>query len=261
VEGRPGGVHANGYVDVWFDFAVAGREARFDPASKSCAGTCHARGGARSTTAWTDAPMTCNDCHSSPPPGHYRGACTSCHREANADGTALASPSLHVNGKVDLGDGSGRCGACHGQGDDPWPKTGAHAAHASPKSARPVECTTCHEVPNAGERHPEGRGGAAVRLAGLATHGGRRASFDPVTRTCAGTYCHEGSGATVPAPRWTDTTGVTCTSCHGAPPPPPHAQNATCGGAACHEGRTDGLAITPAGRLGHVDGIIGRGAL
>ncbi len=262
-EGKPGGVHANGYADVWFDFAVAGREARFDAATATCTGTCHARpGGARPAPSWNDdTKMTCNDCHSSPPPNHYRGACTSCHREANADGTALTAPSLHVNGKVDLGDGSGKCGACHGQADDPWPTTGAHAAHASPKSARPVDCTTCHEVPQLGERHPDGRGAAAVRFSGLASHGGRRPSFDPATKTCAGTYCHEGSGATTPAPRWTNTTPTTCTSCHGAPPPPPHVQSATCGGATCHEARTDGLSITAAGRPGHVDGLIGRGPL
>ena len=259
--GAPAGVHANGWVDVWFDYAVAGREARFDAASKSCSGTCHARGGARPAPAWSDAPMTCNDCHSSPPPDHYRGACTSCHHEANADGTALTKPVLHANGKVDLGDGSGRCGSCHGQGDDPWPKTGAHQAHARPKDARAVACETCHAVPSGAARHPEGKGAATVRLAGLATRGGRRASFDPVTKTCAGTYCHEGAGALSPSPRWTDTTATTCTSCHGTPPPAPHVQTTTCGGAACHEGRTTGLQMTPAGRLVHVDGVVDRGSL
>ncbi|MBX3203756.1 MAG: CxxxxCH/CxxCH domain-containing protein [Labilithrix sp.] len=256
--GAPAGVHANGWVDVWFDFAIAGREARFDLAQKSCTGTCHARGGARPSPAWSDAPMTCNDCHASPPADHPRGACTSCHHEANADGTALTTPSLHLNGKVDLGDGSGRCGSCHGQGDDPWPSTGAHRAHAAPKSARPVPCETCHAVPERGASHPEGKGGAGVRLAGLAVRGGRRASFDPTTKTCAGTYCHEGAGAARPSPRWIETSATTCTSCHGAPPPAPHPQSTTCGGAACHEGRTDGLALTPAGRLAHVDGFIDR---
>lgn len=256
--GRPDGVHANGHVEVWFDFGVAGREARFDASTKQCSGTCHARGGARPSPAWTDAPMTCNDCHASPPPDHYRGACTSCHREANADGTALSTPTLHANGKVDLGDGSGRCGACHGQADDPWPKTGAHLAHRDPTSGRPVACETCHVTPTGAERHPEGRGSASVHFAGLAVAGGRRASFDPVTKTCSGTYCHEGSGASNAAPRWTEGP-MTCASCHGAPPPPPHAQSATCGGAGCHEGRTSGLAMTKAGRAAHVDGVIDRG--
>jgi len=262
-EGKPAGVHANGYVDVWFDFAAAGRDARFDAASKSCTGTCHARiGGARPSPSWTaDTRMTCNDCHSSPPPEHYQGPCTTCHREANADGTALATPSLHINGKVDLGDGSGKCGACHGQGDDPWPKTAIHQAHASPKNSRPVDCITCHEMPEPGARHPEGRGTAAVRLSGLAARGGRRPAFDPTTKSCAGTYCHEGSGGSSPAPGWAEGSALGCASCHASPPPPPHPQSQTCGGSSCHEGRTSGLAITPAGRLGHVDGIIDRGPL
>jgi predicted CxxxxCH...CXXCH cytochrome family protein len=258
--GEFAGVHANGYVDIAFDYAVAGREAKHDASSKRCSGTCHARGGARPSPAWGEPSMTCNDCHSSPPPNHYRGTCTSCHREANAAGTALTSPVLHANGKVDLGDGSGRCGACHGRGDDPWPETGAHRAHAAPSGASGVSCETCHEVPGGGDAHPQGKGAASVRLAGLAIRGGRRASYDPLTKTCAGTYCHEGSGASVPSPRWTDGPAArACTSCHGAPPPPPHSQSATCGGSTCHEGSTAGLTMTAAGRLVHVDGVIDRG--
>ncbi|MBX3185834.1 MAG: CxxxxCH/CxxCH domain-containing protein [Labilithrix sp.] len=254
------GVHANGYTDVAFDYTIAGREAKHDATSGRCAGTCHDRGGARPAPAWGETAMTCNDCHASPPADHYRGACTSCHREANATGTALIAPALHADGKVDLGDGSGRCGACHGRGDDPWPDTGAHRAHAAPASALQVACETCHDAPGAGEAHPRGTGTPAIRLAGLATRGGRRASYDPVTKTCSGTYCHEGSGAALAAPRWTDGADArACNSCHGAPPPPPHAQSATCGGAACHEGRTTGLAMTAAGRLSHVDGVIDRG--
>jgi predicted CxxxxCH...CXXCH cytochrome family protein len=249
--GKLDGAHGDGQAEVWFDHSVAGREARFDPGSKRCTGTCHARGGARPQPAWTDARMGCNDCHGSPPPDHYRGACTSCHREANADGTALGDPVLHVDGKVDLGDGSGRCGACHGSGDDPWPATGAHRAHAAPAAADPVACASCHEVPRPGERHPVGRGGASVRFAALAVRGGRRASYDPVTRTCAGTYCHEGRGAAAPAPRWTDGGAATaCSSCHGTPPPPPHVQTSACSGSTCHAPAT--------GAPLHVNGAIDR---
>ncbi|MBX3232506.1 MAG: CxxxxCH/CxxCH domain-containing protein [Labilithrix sp.] len=252
--GAPSGVHANGYVDVAFDYAVAGRTARFDPNEKRCAGTCHARGGQRPAPAWGEARVTCNDCHFSPPPNHYFGTCTTCHHEANADGTAIAGGALHMNGKVDLGDGSGRCGACHGRGDDPWPATGAHAAHASPANGRPVPCETCHEPP--GARHPEGRGFAAVRFTGLAVRGGRRASYDPATKTCAGTYCHDGAGGATRAPAWTAATATTCGSCHGAPPPPPHAQVTTCNGGICHEGRVAGDTLVPAARPAHVDGVV-----
>jgi predicted CxxxxCH...CXXCH cytochrome family protein len=256
------GAHADGYVEVWFDHAVAGRDARFDGVARRCTGTCHDRGGATPAPTWTSggAALDCNSCHSSPPKAHFTGPCSSCHREANASGTALAAPHLHVNGNVDLGDGSGRCGACHGSGDSPWPSTGAHAAHASPAGAAAVACETCHSVPGPNDAHPLRAGAAVVRLAGLATKGGRPATYDPATKTCAATYCHEGAGAGSKAPRWTDGASArACGSCHATPPPPPHAQDTSCGASTCHEGvTTSALALSAAGRAVHVNGIIDR---
>jgi predicted CxxxxCH...CXXCH cytochrome family protein len=247
----PGGTHANGHVEVWFDYALAGREATFDPASKKCTGTCHAHGGNRPAPAWSEAAgtaLTCSDCHQSPPPNHYLGPCTTCHREANADGTELMTPRLHLNGRVDLGDGSGKCGACHGEGDSPWPKSWAHPTHRAPSDATPVACETCHEVPAPGERHPVGRGSVAVRLLGLATSGGRRATFDAQAKRCAETYCHGGPGASAPAPRWNDGEAAsTCGACHGAPPPAPHPSTTTC--ESCHPKPSPAT---------HVDGIVSR---
>ena len=201
------GAHQDGKVDV------------------ACTGSaCHARGGAKPAPAWSDGPLGCNDCHRSPPEEHYQGACVSCHR---------VDARVHVNGKIDLGDGSGKCGACHGNGDDPRPPTGAHARHL-------FACETCHELP-AG-KHPLG-GEVRMKLGALAARGGRRPAYDRATKTCAGTYCHEGSGATTPAPAWTGGP-TTCTSCHGAPPPPPHPPQTDC--ASCH----------PIGGATHVDGAL-----
>lgn len=257
------GAHGDGHVEVWFDYAVAGREARFDTSSRKCTGTCHDRGGSQPGPAWVkrDVPLDCNGCHSSPPPAHYPGPCASCHREADALGTALIAPKLHTNGKVDLGDGSGKCGACHGKGDSPWPSTGAHAAHASPSAAAPVACETCHEVPGPNDRHPLRAGAVTIRLAGLATKGARPASYDPVTKTCAATYCHDGAGANplTRSPRWSDGAAArACGSCHATPPPAPHPQGTSCSSATCHEGITNGLTVTAAGRSVHVNGLIDR---
>jgi len=258
------GTHGDGHVEVWFG-TIAGAGASFDPASKKCTGTCHDKGGARPGPTWASggAPLGCNDCHASPPAAHYPGACNACHREANAAGTALASPALHANGKVDLGDGSGLCGACHGTGDSPWPTTGAHAAHAAPKSGKPVACDTCHDVPGPGEPHPTRATGVTVRLAGLATKGGSRAVWDAATKSCAATYCHDQSGGTARAPKWRDGAAASgCASCHASPPPAPHSAATSCSGATCHDGSTTGsapgLAMTPAGRAAHVDGVIDR---
>jgi len=257
------GAHVDGHVEVFFDYARVGNAAVFDATTKRCTGTCHARGGARPVVAWTEAatPAGCNDCHRAPPEGHYVGACTSCHREANATGTALVGPVLHVDGVVDRGDGTGGCGACHGSGTDPWPSTGAHAAHARPAGAREVDCGTCHVVPDQGSRHPVG-GGATVTLRGLAVKNGARATFDPVTKTCAETYCHAGRGAGSATPSWVGGSGAAgCGSCHAVPPPPPHVQVATCDAAtSCHQGSlASPSTFTPAGRAAHVDGWITRG--
>ncbi len=255
--------HANGHVEVFFDYARAGRTARFDASTKRCTGTCHARGGTRPEITWTEAEKkaVCTDCHGAPPPDHYAGPCTPCHHEADATGAALNHPLLHLNGKVDLGDGSGRCGACHGSGDDPWPKTGAHAAHAAPSAARPVLCETCHTVPAPNDKHPVGRGAARVELRGLATQGGSRATFDARVLSCANTYCHAGKGAANPTPTWTDPPrpAATCGGCHAVPPPPPHSPMTSCGAAAsCHGGIPDGRSFTPAGKATHVDGRVTR---
>lgn len=203
------GAHMDGKVDV------------------ACTGTCHAHGGARPTPVWNQGPMTCNDCHSSPPKDHYAGDCKTCHK---------VDASVHVNGKIDLGDGSGRCGACHGQGDDPRPTTGAHQKHL-------FDCVTCHEGP--GPKHPLGTG-VKMRLGGAAARGGRRPVFDAATKRCSGTYCHEGNGGAQTAPAWTDGP-TTCNSCHSSPPPlPNHPQTNDC--ASCHP--------VPGSGKTHIDGAI-----
>jgi predicted CxxxxCH...CXXCH cytochrome family protein len=196
------GAHRDGKVDV----ACTG-------------GPCHAHGGDNPSPAWSDGPLGCNDCHRSPPANHYEGACISCHR---------VDSSVHVNGKIDLGDGSGKCGACHGNGDDPRPSTGAHVKH-------PFACETCHSMP-AG-KHPLG-GGARIQLGEMAARGGRRPTYEAATMTCAGTYCHASS-----TPTWTGP-ATTCASCHGAPPPPPHTTDTTCTN--CH----------PFSDATHVDGVL-----
>ncbi|HEY8079281.1 MAG TPA: CxxxxCH/CxxCH domain-containing protein, partial [Labilithrix sp.] len=245
------GAHANGVVDVIAEVAWDGA---------TCSNTCHTRpGGSKGRVAWSDTtPLGCGSCHGAPPPVHFAGACSSCHREANADGTALANPVLHVNGKVDLGDGSGACGACHGTGASPWPKTNAHATHMAPDSAASVPCESCHEVPTsfgAGTAHPRG-GPAVVTFSGRATIGGAKPTY--VSGSCASTYCH---GAATP--KWADASGAgkACGSCHGLPPPAPHVGSTTC--EQCHSpvvrSTPSGPAIDPAFASRHVDGNIDRG--
>ncbi|MDB4946946.1 MAG: Cytochrome c family protein [Labilithrix sp.] len=262
-----GGAHANGHVEVQLDTVIAGKAASFDATTKACATTCHAGpAAARPVVAWTDrAPAKCGDCHSSPPPDHFEGSCTGCHREVNAKGDAFVAPALlHVNGHVDVGDGSGACGACHGKGNDPWPATAAHPAHQHPAAAAAAPCESCHAVPTAygpGTGHPRG-GRATVALTGRAAARGTQASF--TGGSCQAVYCHgaglEGTVAAVPS--WTDLTGSAraCGACHAAPPAAPHPASPACD--LCHRDAVvtmTGPAISPAFAAFHVNGVVDRG--
>lgn len=258
-----GGAHANGAVDVSLDPTVAGQAAQYHAGSGVCSTTCHARpGAAKPAPAWSDAgPLACGDCHGDPPPRHLAGACTSCHREADATGARLTAPRLHVNGRVDLGDGSGACGACHGHGDDPWPGSGAHATHRAPDAAAAVACQACHDVPTTfgpGTEHPHG-GPAVVRFSGLAVARGAQPSF--ASGTCSQVYCHGAGliGPVAPARAWLDASGAAkaCDGgCHGAPSGPPHIADTSCW--KCHPSDVDpgprGPTISVPAR--HVNGVV-----
>ena len=258
-----GGTHGNGTVDVIFDPMVVAPGASYDAATGGCTVSCHDVGGARPRPLWSDTtPLGCGDCHGSPPTGHFPGPCTNCHEEPNADGTALSGALLHLNGKVDLGDGSGQCGACHGRGDDPWPATGAHPSHASPTLSDPVACSNCHVVPATVMDPTHLDGVVHVTLAGLAVARDAGASWDG--ESCTSVACHGAQLADVPAvvPRWDDDSGAAsaCGACHPIPPSQ-HTSSTSCDRATCH-GRevvrnAQGVpSIAAAGRSLHIDGII-----
>ncbi len=258
-----GGLHGNGQVEIVFDTSLVTPEASWDPATRACAVSCHDRGGVRPRVAWKDkGPLACNDCHASPPRDHYAGACTTCHRDADATGTSLAAGSrLHMNGHVDLGDGSGKCGACHGTGDDPWPRTAAHPSHQAPTLASPIACASCHVVPNA--IHDPGHLDAPVRVAfsGRAIDRGASPVFSG--GTCSDVACHGAKLADVVLPPlWKDTSGDAraCGACHGIPPTQ-HTPSIQCGRSDCHGSEIGRDArgipfLTVAGKALHVDGVV-----
>jgi predicted CxxxxCH...CXXCH cytochrome family protein len=259
-----GGLHGDGTVDVIFDPAVVTPEASYDPSTKICAVACHDVGGARPRPAWTETtPMGCNDCHRSPPANHFPGSCTSCHAEANATGTALSGGPLHLNGRVDLGNGSGLCGACHGTGADPWPTTAAHPAHENPSLAAPLACTSCHVVPQTILDPTHLDGVVHVTFSGLALARGASPAWDG--SACTNVACH-GANLADPAaiPAWNDTSGAAskCGACHGIPPTE-HTTSTSCGWSNCHGSEvgenSDGVPfITASGKSVHVNGVIDR---
>jgi predicted CxxxxCH...CXXCH cytochrome family protein len=258
-----GGLHGDGIVEVTFDPTAVPGEASYDPSSSSCAVYCHAQGGTKPRVAWTDptTPATCQDCHRSPPPGHFAGPCTGCHAEANATGTMLTAGSLHLNGKVDLGDGSGKCGACHGTGDSPWPTTAAHPAHQNPTLTGPLACSSCHVVPATILDPVHLDGTVHVVFSGLATARGASPAWDG--STCASVACHGANlSDPAPAPAWNDPSGAQarCGACHGIPPSQ-HTTSASCSRSDCHGSEvtleaTGAPLISSSGKLLHVDGIV-----
>jgi hypothetical protein len=200
-------------------------EASFDATTNLCAVACHDAGGNRPRPTWTDvAPVGCNDCHKSPPAGHFAGPCTQCHQEANATGTALSGGALHLDGRAELGNGNGTCGACHGTGSDPWPNTFAHAGHENPTITTPVACSDCHPVPETVLSPGHLDGVVNIEFSGRATERGAQPVWNGFS--CLNTACHGANLTDPPAvvPVWTDPSGAAaaCGACHGIPPTQAH---------------------------------------
>jgi predicted CxxxxCH...CXXCH cytochrome family protein len=258
-----GGLHGDGKVEVTFDPTRVPTEASYDPTTGACAVSCHDRGGSKTHVTWTapPSPVGCGDCHGSPPANHYAGPCSNCHVEANATGTALSGGPLHMNGKVDLGNGSGQCGACHGSGDSPWPTAAAHPAHRNPTLTDPLDCSNCHVVPATVLAPGHLDGAATVTFSGLATARGANPTWDG--ERCTNVACH-GANLADPAavPAWDDTSGAqsNCGACHGIPPSQ-HTPSLSCNRSDCHGSEVTLEAngtplISTSGKALHVDGII-----
>jgi predicted CxxxxCH...CXXCH cytochrome family protein len=255
------GLHGDGQVEVIFDSAKIGPEASYDSATGQCAVTCHDLGGQTPLPLWSETiAITCNSCHISPPPGHYPGPCTNCHADANASGTAL-SGSLHLNGVVVLGNGSGLCGACHGTGASPWPTTAAHPGHQNPTITQPTPCASCHPVPTSITEPFHLDGIVHVTFTGLAVARGSSPVWNGTS--CTAVACH-GANLADPAavPVWTDPSGnaAKCGACHGIPPSQ-HTASTSCNRSVCHGPEVaisaQGVpSITASGETLHIDGVI-----
>lgn len=258
------GAHANGTIDVRFATQLA-PQGSFDPESGGCTVACHARAGRHSNLTWfQDLELDCNSCHQTPPPAHYPGACATCHGEVVEVGLSLRPGPLHLNGSVDVGRGGSGCGACHGEGHDPWPRDALHGRHRESTVTEPIACESCHAVPSAltTAGHLDGR--VQVRFAGRALFPGAPASYEDATGGCRDVACHAGALREPAAiPRWQALAASGCATCHAAPPPPPHVQLPSCGGSLCHGGEVagsvDALTITPSGRALHIDGVVRAG--
>jgi predicted CxxxxCH...CXXCH cytochrome family protein len=167
-----------------------------------------------------------------------------------------------MNGRVDLGDGSGQCGACHGAGASPWPGSTAHPSHQNPTLTDPVACASCHPVPTSIVDPVHLDGVVHVSFSGPALARGSSPVWDGTT--CAAVACHGANLPNPPAvtPSWRDTTGsaASCGACHGVPPLQ-HTPSTECNRSDCHGsevgiGAGGVFSITAVGKALHIDGII-----
>jgi predicted CxxxxCH...CXXCH cytochrome family protein len=217
-----------------------------------------------------------------------------CHNRTVTADRKLLPGGLHENGRVDVGDGSGTCYACHGTAASLAPPTdlqgntaitaigvGVHQSHlkATSKLRGPIPCSDCHLVP-ARVDDPSHIGTtlmAAVfpRSAGfisLAQADGAQPQWDHTTATCSNVYCHGGGAklATdltpklVRTPLWTQLGQAACGTCHGIPPLDPNHTPAMrlvdCAG--CHPATMDATGtlrvsgVPGAETSAHINGVV-----
>ncbi|HSD22114.1 MAG TPA: CxxxxCH/CxxCH domain-containing protein, partial [Anaeromyxobacter sp.] len=268
--------HVNGTISLPFT-GLASQGTTPSWTGTTCASTyCHgatlAAGGSTTTPTWTAVsagPTACSSCHGAPPPFPHPPStdCARCH-----SGTVLATGAIdlaggkHIDGTLQV-DGGG-CTACHGtEGVNPAPPVGtrgetlttqravgAHQKHVVTGTIRNAfACSDCH-APVTDLTHVNGT--ISLPFAGLASNG---TTPDWNGATCASTYCHGatlGAGGLATAPTWTVVSAgpTACSSCHGAPPPLPHPQNADCN--RCHEGTVLATGAIDLAGGKHIDGTV-----
>jgi predicted CxxxxCH...CXXCH cytochrome family protein len=287
----PGAVDAAGHLgpapaEVTFGVLAAanGLAPAWNRGAETCANTwCHGgdpgiTGGAHTAPVWTVVDGTqssCGSCHGAPPPAPHvdRPDCNACHPQTVLPNGAIdLAGGRHLNGVVESQVG---CDSCHGANGDPAPPTslsgasattqlgvGAHQAHLNAGTLmNPLACTTCHVVPDAVDDpgHLDTPAPAELVFNALARADGADPTWNRGAATCANTYCHGSTlnaGGTQQTPSWTlvDGSQAACGTCHGSPPPAPHAANPDCD--ACHPDTVLGdNSIDLAGGL-HINGVV-----
>ena len=232
-------------------------------------------GGTATAPIWTTvdgSQAQCSSCHGNPPPSPHPALtdCGLCHGNVMLGSpTVFTAPLKHIDGNVDVSSSAQACNACHGSAtSDAPPKdtagnsattvrgVGAHQAHLKTSSTQftLITCDNCHLVPATVDApgHIDTASPAELTFSGVGTG----STFNGTTCT---SYCHGSTlaaGGTATTPLWTkvDGTQKQCTSCHGAPPPPPHPTTTDCG--LCHNTMTAGGGLVISAPTRHIDGIV-----
>jgi predicted CxxxxCH...CXXCH cytochrome family protein len=193
-------------------------------------------GGTLKEPNWTlvdGSQRECGTCHGAPPPApHPVGDnCGGCHPTVSAaDNRVFLDPSRHINGIVEVSDGSGgACDSCHGSDGESAPPrdiagntdrasigVGAHREHLALSAwRREINCSNCHVVPTefGDPGHVDGDNVAEVPFDAL----NPTATVDLAAGTCSNLYCHGTGRGNNGSASWTDTTVLDCKSCHQSP--------------------------------------------
>jgi len=261
-----------------------GAEPDYDFDEGTCADSyCHGSTlelpGAHSTPVWNlvdETQSSCGSCHGNPPENVAhpdRDDCASCHGTVMDGEDSFLDPDLHINGVVDL---QLDCDSCHGSDGNPAPPTdtdgmtgtdlltvGAHRSHLGESDWHAqVECEQCHVVPDelTDVGHTDTDLPAELTFGDLATTDESSPVYDFDEGTCSDAYCHGATMKTAGAhstPVWNvvDNSQTQCDSCHGNPPPSPHANLDGCH--LCHGLTMEGPATFKAPEL-HINGILDR---
>lgn len=275
--------HLDGATQVVFGTLAAmdGAVPAWDASAATCSATyCHGgtlSGGSVAAPVWTKVDGTqiaCGSCHGMPPSVPHPAAtnCRQCHGDTIGTDGQIAHPEKHIDGIVQAIP-IDTCNACHGSPENAAPPkdlagntattvptVGAHQAHVNASAlSSAIACSQCHKVPASVDSpgHLDAEPGAELTFGPLAIADGAAPAFDPSSTTCSGVYCHGSTlkGGTLNAPSWTQVDGSqdACGSCHGNPPPAPHAQDTQC--EKCHSA-TAGASGTIANPAMHVDGTV-----
>ncbi|HEX6239880.1 MAG TPA: CxxxxCH/CxxCH domain-containing protein [Polyangiales bacterium] len=256
------GDHANGQLEVRF---VDLPDSSFDPAEHACAVYCHAQQGELTAPHWNQGEaVDCQSCHQSPPPAHYPGECSTCHAEMGSTADSLRPAELHLNGKVDVGNGDGSCGACHGTAPSGAPSDSGHTLHLLSPVTQPLVCADCHPTPASVEAPGHLDGKVQIALGARASARGYQPVWSAAEQRCSSVACHGvGLAGNTLVPTWIDPPSPPeqiCQACHASPPPPPHVVRSSCGGSLCHNDEVgligSQLRITQPGLPVHIDGFI-----
>lgn len=181
----------------------------------------------------------CIACHDTPPANHSgRTVCGECHTSVPETPFRISETDPHRNGQADIIDDNenidenATCSSCHASMP---PADSFHDIHLNSLLIFPeITCSECHADIDIGEllRHLDPANAPFVAFSGRALKrdgdgipfADKLASYDPVTKTCNNTNCHDSENLSersvnvVPAVDMVGS-GMSCwNGCHNSPP-------------------------------------------